>query len=87
MNKIINRKEKVLTQDELRVFHKYASILVLVLTGILAGWLFKQLTAPRMDFYNELWGPAYLLAQGKSPYDTSGLNTNLPAAWFPMAIG
>lgn len=77
----------MLTQDELRVFHKYASILMLVLMGILTGWLFKQLTAPRMDFYNELWGPAYLLAQGKSPYDTSGLNTNLPAAWFPMAIG
>lgn len=87
MRKIISRKEKKLTDAELRVFHKYASILVLVLTGILAGWLFKQLTAPRMDFYNELWGPAYLLAQGKSPYDTSGLNTNLPAAWFPMAIG
>ena len=40
-----------------------------------------------MDFYNELWGPAYLLTHGQSPYDTTSLNTNLPAAWFPMAIG
>jgi len=87
MNKIINRKEKKLTRAGLRAFHKYASIMVLVLTGILAGLLFRQLTAPRMDFYNELWGPAYLLSQGQSPYDTSSLNTNLPAAWFPMAIG
>jgi hypothetical protein len=42
---------------------------------------------PRMDFYNELWGPAYLLVQGKSPYDTASLNPILPAVWFPMAIG
>jgi hypothetical protein len=40
-----------------------------------------------MDFYNELWGPAYLLIRGQSPYDTAVLNPNLPAAWFPMAIG
>ncbi len=42
---------------------------------------------PRMDFYNELWGPAYLLVRGRSPYDTSSLNPVLPAAWLPMAIG
>lgn len=87
MNKIMNRKEKKLTQAELMTFHKYASILMLGLMGIMTGWLFNQLTAPRMDFYNELWGPAYLLVHGQSPYETSSLNTNLPAAWFPMAIG
>ena len=42
---------------------------------------------PRQDFYNELWGPAYLLAHGQSPYDTSSLDPILPAAWLPMAIG
>ena len=87
MNETINHEEKKLACDELKAFHKYASIIVLVLMGILAVWLFRQLAAPRMDFYNELWGPASLLVQGKSPYDTSSLNTNLSAAWFPMAIG
>ena len=42
---------------------------------------------PRKDFYNELWGPAYLLVNGQSPYDTPILDPVLPAVWLPMAIG
>ncbi len=78
---------KKLNQDQLNTFHKYSSMLALGLIAALFTYLFWRLMMPRMDFYNELWGPAYLLAQGESPYDTASLNPVLPAVWFPMAIG
>ena len=81
------RKQEKLTQSQLDAFHKYSSILALGFIAILIAFLFWRLMLPRMDFYNELWGPAYLLVQGKSPYDTASLNPILPAVWFPMAIG
>lgn len=68
-------------------FHTYASIFVLVLAAVIVGYLFWNLMLPRMDFYNELWGPAYLLVHGQNPYDTSSLDPELPAVWLPMAIG
>src|SRR5688572_31955634 len=68
-------------------FQKYASVLILTLTAIAISYLFWGLMLPRKDFYNELWGPAYLLVRGQSPYDTAVLNPNLPAAWLPMSIG
>jgi hypothetical protein len=68
-------------------FHTYASIFVLALVAVIVGILFWNLMLPRKDFYNELWGPAFLLVHGQSPYDTSSLNPVLPAAWFPMVIG
>ena len=49
--------------------------------------VYWQLLPPRKDLYNELWGPAYLLVRGLSPYDTASLNPVLPAAWLPMSIG
>lgn len=73
--------------DYKNTFHIYASILVLALVAVIVGILFWNLMLPRKDFYNELWGPAFLLVHGQSPYDTSSLNPVLPAAWFPMAIG
>jgi hypothetical protein len=73
--------------DHKNTFHTYASIFVLALVAVLFSHLFWNLMMPRMDFYNELWGPAYLLVHGQSPYDTSSLNPDLPAAWLPMAIG
>jgi len=60
---------------------------VLVLIGAFISYLFWGLILPRKDFYNELWAPAYQLVHGQSPYDTAGLDPNLPAAWFPMSIG
>lgn len=87
MQTITERGNKKLTPEQLKLFHSYASILAFALMGILFAKLFWNLVQPRMDFYNELWGPAYLLVHGQSPYDTTSLNTNLPAAWFPMAIG
>ncbi len=87
MQTITERGNKKLTPEQLKLFHSYASILAFALMGSLFAKLFWNLVQPRMDFYNELWGPAYLLVHGQSPYDTTSLNTNLPAAWFPMAIG
>lgn len=73
--------------DEPGIFHSYSSILILGIIAILVADQFWYSPASRGDFYNELWGPATLLRQGKSPYDTSGLNPAQPAGWFPMAIG
>ena len=73
--------------DYKNTFHAYASVFVLTLITVVVGYLFWGLMLPRMDFYNELWGPASLLVRGQSPYDTSSLNPVLPAAWLPMSIG
>src|SRR6266540_164223 len=73
--------------DHKNIFHKYASVFVLVLISMAVGYLFWNLMLPRMDFYNELWGPASLLVHGQSPYDTASLDPVLPAAWLPMSIG
>jgi hypothetical protein len=78
---------KKINQAQLDAFHKYSSMLVLGLIAAFIVSLFWRLMMQRMDFYNELWGPASLLVQGKSPYNTASLNPVLPAAWFPMAIG
>ncbi len=39
------------------------------------------------DFRNNLWGPAYLLTQGKSAYDIDLLFDIGNALWMPMSIG
>jgi hypothetical protein len=75
------------TPEQKKLFHTLASILILALIASAVGFLFWRLALPRKDFYNELWGPAFLLVRGQSPYDTSSLNPELPAAWLPMAIG
>lgn len=69
------------------ILQQYGAIFSLAMIGILFAIQFRSLMQPRMDFYNELWAPAHLLVNGQSPYDTSSLDTNLPPAWFPMAIG
>jgi hypothetical protein len=85
--RMLNFGNKKLSRAQLNVFHKRSSILALGLIAAFITYLFWRLMMPRMDFYNELWGPAYLLVQGKSPYDTASLAPVLPAVWFPMAIG
>jgi hypothetical protein len=84
---MMNPERKKITPFQVRAFHKYASMFALALIAFVVIFLFWHLMMPRMDFYNELWAPAYLLIQGKSPYNTASLNPVLPAAWFPMAIG
>jgi hypothetical protein len=68
-------------------YHTYISLIMLSFIAVVIGHLFWNLMLPRKDFYNELWGPAHLLVQGRSPYNTSSLDPVLPAAWLPMAIG
>lgn len=62
-----------------------AVILLCFIAGI--ALIYWNLLPPRKDFYNELWGPVYLLMRGQSPYNTASLDTELPAAWLPMSIG
>jgi hypothetical protein len=62
-------------------------VFVLIIFILVLWMVFRDTLPPRKDFYNELWGPAHLLVNGKSPYDTSILDAELPAAWLPMSIG
>src|SRR5258706_876270 len=83
-------KRDLTMQDSLDrkiAFHMYESIFVLALVGVCISFLVWDLMLPRMDFYNELWAPAYQLVHGQRPYDTASLHPNLPAAWLPMVIG
>jgi hypothetical protein len=69
---------------------KHDPRIVLPVLLVIAGAAFLVLIPvirPKADFHNELWGPAQLLMRGESPYDTSALNPELPAVWFPMAVG
>ena len=63
------------------------TVFMLGLMAIGMGWVFYGLLPQKADFYNNLWGPVYLLTHGQSPYNTAGLNPTLPPMWFPMAIG
>jgi hypothetical protein len=52
--------------------------LIFVINGrFIIGW----------DFRNNLWGPAYLLTQHKSPYQINELFEIANAVWMPMIIG
>lgn len=68
-------------------FHRYASVFLLALITGLSAYLAWRLPLPRKDFHNNLWAPVHLLARGQSPYHTSSLRPDLPALWFPMAVG
>ena len=87
MSLLLRRLAALQREPRFRRWRESLSLFILILIGVLAARLFWRLAAPRMDFYNELWGPAYLLVHGQSPYDTASLAPVLPAAWFPMAIG
>jgi hypothetical protein len=54
-----------------------AAVVCLVATSQINSW----------DFRNNLWAPSYLLLQGESPYDLSGLYELGNPVWLPMAIG
>ena len=83
----LRKKDIKLSPNAIETFqHVMAGI---ILSAFVAGVaaIYWNLLPPRKDLYNELWGPVYLLIQGKSPYDTASLNPVLPAAWLPMSIG
>jgi len=90
-NAILNKTKYDLTMQKpfghKNTFHEYTSIFALALIAGFIICLFWNLMMPRMDFFNNLWAPANLLLQGKSPYDTASLHPILPPLWYPMAIG
>jgi len=63
------------------------SLLMLSLPGLLIALIFAPLVGVRKDFYNEIWGPVFLLLHGQNPYDTSPLKADLAPLWLPMAKG
>ena len=81
------KREGQAEPGSLQTFHILTSILALALIAGSFFFFFWTRVETRKDFYNELWAPAYLLVRGQSPYETSSLNPDLPAAWFPMVIG
>lgn len=65
----------------------YAALFIFILATAATFFVLIHVTGSRVDFYNELWGPAHLLMRGQSPYNTSSLQAELPAVWLPMSIG
>jgi len=91
MYKQLPARKKETNPETIQTFHRYASICILMLIAGLSGYFSWRLIKPRMDsrmdFYNNLWAPVYLLVHGQSPYNTSSLHPLLPALWFPMSVG
>lgn len=81
------KKEKHSDPQAFERLQLFAIVSILTFMAVLFAFFYWQLVQPKADFYNELWGPTYLLVHGQSPYDTSSLNPTHPAGWFPMAIG
>ena len=87
MLKKLRERDVKLSRKSVEAIHFYSSVfgmLVVVFFLVRSYW---NLIALRMDFYNNLWGPAYLLIHNQSPYDTASLHPILSALWYPMAVG
>ncbi len=87
MFKTLREKDIQLDPQTVNGFHLFATIVILTIFVLVVGLVYWNILPPRKDLYNELWGPAHLLVNGMSPYDTASLNPSLPAAWLPMSIG
>ena len=87
MYKWLPRKYRKIDPEVVASLQRHASIALLAIIAGLTAILFWRLAALRMDFYNNLWAPAYLLVHRQNPYDTAILHPALPALWFPMAVG
>lgn len=83
----LRKKDIKLSPRAVETIQHIIAGMVLLFFVIGIALVYWNLLPPRKDLYNELWGPAYLLLQGMSPYDTSSLDPVLPAAWLPMSIG
>lgn len=76
------------SREEVRLIRRLnPTVLLFLLVAGIVFVLFGRSVQPRKDFFNELWGPAHLLVEGRSPYITESLQPSLPAVWLPMAIG
>lgn len=60
---------------------------ILMLAGALWVLLWMKGFTTDTDFRNNLWGPAHLLVQGRSPYRVEVLYEGKLALWLPQAIG
>jgi hypothetical protein len=83
----LRKKDIKLSPQAVEIIQQALTFMVLFCFIVGIALVYWQLLPPRKDLYNELWGPAYLLVRGLSPYDTASLNPVLPAAWLPMSIG
>lgn len=83
----LRKKDIKLSPQAVETIHYIMTGMILLFFVVGVAAIYWNLLPPRKDLYNELWGPAYLLVQGKSPYNTAALNPVLPAAWLPMSIG
>ena len=70
------RLEKNAGQENVKRLNSLSSILILGLMTVLVITLFWHVPIPRVDFYDELWAPAFLLVHGKSPYNTVSLKSH-----------
>lgn len=61
--------------------------LALIGLSLLAAWFIATQNFYSGDFRDNLWGPAYLLVHGGSPYLTAELFEHANSVWMPMAIG
>jgi len=61
-------------------------LIVLLLAGV-AAFIVIYSGTPSWDFRNNLWGPAHLLLQGKSPYNLEVIFPDVAALWSPPTVG
>jgi hypothetical protein len=54
---------------------------------LLIWWFISRFSISSWDFRNNLWAPAHLLLNGRSPYDISVLFDGSGAVWMPPVIG
>jgi hypothetical protein len=83
----LRKKDIKLSPRAVEILQRLLAGLILLVFAAGVAAVYWNLLPERKDFYNELWGPAYLLTRGQSPYDTASLDPVLPAAWLPMSIG
>lgn len=69
--------------------HRVGAICVafVLIAGGLAGWVFHYYRFFSLDFVNNVWGPAYHLLHGDSPYTILVFSTGTAAGWLPMIVG
>jgi len=80
-------KEKFSDPQVVERLQFFGTLSILAFMAALFAFFFWRSVQPKADFYNELWGPTYLLVHGQSPYNTVSLHPTHPSGWFPMAIG
>ncbi len=66
---------------------KVLNIIIMLLVAMICVVFVYHGSRVTWDFRNNLWSPAHLLVQGKSPYLISDLSPRGNAVWFPMVIG